>query len=340
MATADAITPVQQMMSSCLGAVLTSFFMTPLDVVKTRLQAQAKPFKAGSCFIYSNGLMDCLCVCSHCHNNSNTTQPVSSRLRPWYERPGHFKGTLDAFVKITRVEGITALWSGLPPTLLMSIPATVIYFTTYDRLKYAMGYNELDLSTKYTPVYAGILARVLAVAIFNPMELLRTKLQSKKLSYMQLREAIQVSIKHNGYSFMMKGLGPSLLRDIPFSAVYWFGYESAKSYQIRHNQTAEPNFFLTFLSGAVSGSVAALLTLPFDVIKTHRQIELGEAEVRGSMKLTSTWKLLSELYGKEGLSAVYAGIVPRMIKVAPACAIMITTYEFSKAFFQARNRET
>lgn len=51
-----------------------------------------------------------------------------------------------------------------------------------------------------------------------------------------------------------------------------------------------------------------MLTLPFDVIKTHRQIELGEAEVRGSVKLTSTWKLLSELYGKQGLSAVYAGL--------------------------------
>lgn len=41
----------------------------------------------------------------------------------------------------------------------MSIPATVVYFTTYDRLKYAMGYNELDPSTKYLPIYAGVLAR-------------------------------------------------------------------------------------------------------------------------------------------------------------------------------------
>lgn len=125
--------------------------MSPLDVVKIRLQAQQKPFKVGSCFIYSNGLMDCLCVCSHCHGDANSKNSVSSRIRPWYERPGHFKGTLvssftymlcchllmksirptqsvticcnfcfhcqDAFIKITRTEGVTALWSGLPPTL-------------------------------------------------------------------------------------------------------------------------------------------------------------------------------------------------------------------------------
>ena len=34
------ITPTQQMMSSGVGAVAVSLFMTPLDVVKIRLQAQ------------------------------------------------------------------------------------------------------------------------------------------------------------------------------------------------------------------------------------------------------------------------------------------------------------
>ena len=52
----------------------------------------------------------------------------------------------DAFVKIARNEGITSLWSGLPPTLVAAIPTTVLYFTTYDYLK-------AWLTNKLTAIY-------------------------------------------------------------------------------------------------------------------------------------------------------------------------------------------
>jgi len=35
----------------------------------------------------------------------------------------------------------------------------------------------------------------------------------------------------------------------------------------------------------------------------------------------------------------FSGFMPRLIKVAPACAIMISTYEFGKAFFRRYNQQ-
>lgn len=48
----------------------------------------------------------------------------------------------------------------------------------------------------------------------------------------------------------------------------------AKALQ-RLNQQ-ETNFLISFVCGAMAGSLAAFVTTPFDVVKTHRQITLGE----------------------------------------------------------------
>lgn len=55
--------------------------------------------------------------------------------------------------------------------------------------------------------------------------------------------------------------------------------------------------------------------------------------------------ILSAIIHTKKLHLVYSynfslsGFLPRVIKVAPACAIMISTYEFGKTFFRKHNEE-
>lgn len=42
---------------------------------------------------------------------------------------------------------------------------------------------------------------------------------------------------------------------------------------------------------------------------------------------------MRQLYGQYGVSGLFTGLVPRVIKVAPACAIMIATFEHGKIAF-------
>ncbi|XP_061298193.1 probable mitochondrial glutathione transporter SLC25A39 isoform X2 [Pezoporus flaviventris] len=323
------ITPLQQMLASGTGAILTSLFVTPLDVVKIRLQAQRTPFSKGKCFLYCNGLMDHLYVCQ---NGNGCTA--------WYKAPTRFTGTLDAFVKITRYEGIRSLWSGLPPTLVMAVPATVIYFTTYDQLR---DYLQARTGSQgyHIPLLAGALARLGAVTVISPLELIRTKMQSRQLSYQELRVCIQSAVAQDGWLSLWRGWGPTVLRDVPFSALYWFNYELVRDWLCRKAWLDEATFMISFISGAISGTVAAVLTLPFDVVKTQRQIELGHSEVHpvAASKPSSTWLLMQRIRAESGTRGLFAGFLPRVIKVAPACAIMISTYEFGKTFFQKLNQE-
>ncbi|NWI60198.1 S2539 protein, partial [Calyptomena viridis] len=357
------ITPLQQMLASGTGAILTSLFVTPLDVVKIRLQAQRTPFSKvmlllpalGKCFLYCNGLMDHLYVCQN--GNSCTA---------WYKAPTHFTGTLDAFVKITRYEGIRSLWSGLPPTLVMAVPATVIYFTTYDQLRDYL-HTRTGSRGHHIPLLAGALARLGAVTVISPLELIRTKMQSRQLSYRELGICIQSAVAQDGWLSLWRGWGPTVLRDVPFSALYWFNYELVRTWLCRQAWLDEATFMVSFTSGAISGTVAAVLTLPFDVVKTQRQIELGDSEVHpvSASKPSSTWLLMQRIRAESGTRGLFAGedvawlhtgvpgalvspgahgtvlagFLPRVIKVAPACAIMVSTYEFGKTFFQKLNQE-
>ncbi|KPJ02431.1 Solute carrier family 25 member 40 [Papilio xuthus] len=326
------ITPIQQMASACSGALITSLFMTPLDVVKIRLQAQQKALLSNKCYLYCNGLMEHLCPCGE---------------TAWIPRRVHFHGTFDAFYKIAKLEGVPALWSGLSPTLLLALPCTVVYFVSYEQLRFKTKtlYNKWTDTVHqpmWIPLFAGATARTIAVTTFSPLELIRTKMQSKKLTYSEITTALRQVIKYEGYRGLFRGLGSTLLRDVPFSGIYWTTFETTK--RIFNKPDSEKNSFLfNFFCGSVAGSIAAFITLPFDVVKTHQQIELGEKEIYTDGKIqqraSNMQNIVKNIYSNHGFKGLFTGLLPRIFKVAPACAIMIATFEYGKQFFQKYNTQ-
>jgi len=331
------LTPAQQMLSSGAGAMVVSLFMTPLDVVKIRLQSQER-YYTKKCFLYSNGLMDHLCPRT---NGDPPMRPLHTAQEicdcKWYNRPKYFSGTFDAMLKISRTEGVSSLWSGLSPTLVLAIPATVVYFTMYEQLKVRL--STVMSSPSWTSLTAGGLARLIAVTAVSPLEMVRTKMQSQKMPVSAVKECLVGLVRTQGVRGLWNGYTATLLRDVPFSALYWPLYEQTKHVMSTPQQTNRETFSVHFLSGAFAGSVASTLTLPFDVIKTHKQIEMGERDIM-NVKPGSSGTNLSiarSLVREQGVGALFSGLTPRLLKVAPACAIMISSYEMGKSYFRQQN---
>jgi len=359
------LTPTQQMMSSGAGALLVSLFMTPLDVVKIRLQSQNHLYSK-KCFLYSNGLMDHLCPRTNGDPPKRAMHTAEEICNcKWYNRPKYFNGTLDAIVKIGRTEGVVSLWSGLSPTLVLAVPTTMIYFTMYEQMKQALTlwYNQSQtlvgvaklpaasvgtssdvINSKLNPsemntwisLLSGGLARLGAVSIVSPLELVRTKMQSQKMAFYQVRSCINELVKSRGILGLWSGYTATILRDVPFSAMYWPLYETIKSQYTNQN-----SFYVTFVSGAMAGTVASTITLPFDVVKTTKQIEFGEKSIMQLNIGTSrtNQQIVQDILREQGVRGLFSGLTPRILKVAPACAIMISSYEFFKKFFHKKNME-
>ena len=204
------------------------------------------------------------------------------------------------------------------------MPSSTAYMLTYDHLLNVT--LPPLLPAPAVPLCSGMLARTLVSSFMSPLELIRTNLQSTPLSpdnphtLRSVLTSVQALTRVHGINYLYRGLGPTLWRDVPFSGLYWALYETCKAEFAREGLEGPQ---VAFASGAIGGTTAALITSPFDVLKTRRQA----VAMQGHSAKTATFPLMVDIVRNEGITALYAGILPRIVKIAPACGIMIGCFE-------------
>ena len=302
-----------------------------------------------------------------------------------------FNSTLDGIRKIARNEGVSTLWRGLSPTLLMAVPANIIYFTGYEWLRFdGMSPIQRRVRDEYAPLVAGASARVLAATAVSPIELFRTRLQASHGSsaaghLADTFRGIKDMVGLHGYHSLWRGLTLTLWRDAPFSGMYWWGYETVRGSltdlrerrrgraldldgsssgsgsgsgsgtgtggrgwarrRSQSHETHQDTFIDSFVAGALSGAFASVVTTPFDVGKTRTQVyhdssskaAAAASASRPVPEEQSMVRLLWHIFRAEGVSGLFRGCIPRTLKVAPSCAIMISSYEVGKRVFRGAN---
>lgn len=68
---------------------------------------------------------------------------------------------------------------------------------------------------------------------------------------LEITQAMKTVVKYSGISGLWMGLSTTLLRDVPFSSIYWLNYETIKKIFYTSQQT----FTFNLAAGAVAGSV-------------------------------------------------------------------------------------
>ena len=269
-----------RILSGCIGSLVTSLVVTPLDVVKVRLQANTAdgaqtigsrvvpcPRGCGT-FVLFNGQMECV---------------LPRSAVPFFDPTGNLKkpnlsgaselGTFAMVRRIFATEGFRGIYAGLSPTLVMAVPNTVFYYSSYDEIVWRLRQSS---EGNWIPLVAGASARLMASTVTAPFEMLRT-LQASMVGRSEtapgLWEHMRLIVKTEGVGALYHGLGSTLWRDVPFSAIYWYSLERTKSLiQSGRNLTPIEQSGVTFVSGAISGLIAAAATTPFDVAKSRQLI--------------------------------------------------------------------
>lgn len=139
--------------------------------------------------------------------------------------------------KIYVNEGFKAFWISYPATLLLNIPFAAINFGVYEYASSVL--NPLHTYNPLLHCVAGGISGACAAAITNPLDFIKTFLQTKGLSndaqitgIKGFKEAVAFVLKkeNGGWKNFLKGIRPRILFNIPSTAISWTSYEMAKSY--------------------------------------------------------------------------------------------------------------
>jgi len=140
-----------------------------------------------------------------------------------------YNGTLDCVKKLYKEGGIRSIYKGTFATLLRDVPASGVYFATYEWLKKAMAdpNNPGSLSPVRT-VCAGGMAGIANWIVALPVDVGKSRFQTAPEGrYKNLFEVYSEMIKKDGIRVFYKGFTPVILRAFPANAACFLGYEMA-----------------------------------------------------------------------------------------------------------------
>ena len=210
-------------------------------------------------------------------------------------------------------DSVRGLWRGLMPSMARTVPGVGIYFSAMHHMKTSVcGGQPSHLQS----VMIGCSARATAATLMIPLTVIKTRFESRSFGYTSTAAALRSVLGTEGVRGLVRGLGPTLVRDVPFSGLYLMFYEHLKSVAAAAQLAGSGAHFTC---GVLAGVLASLVTQPADVIKTRLQLE--SAAVRGSLV-----SAVRAIYREHGARGFTRGLVPRSVRRRKSCGGITMTF--------------
>lgn len=239
-----------------------------------------------------------------------------------------YKNSFDCAAKVLRNEGFIGFYRGLGPQLIGVAPEKAIKLTVNDLVRGRATDPETGRIKLMWEVIAGGTAGGCQVLFTNPLEIVKIRLQvqgeAAKLEGAVPRGAVHI-VRQLGLLGLYKGATACLLRDIPFSAIYFPAYAHLKKDVFNEGYHGKKlTFGETLLAAGIAGMPAAYLATPADVIKTRLQVEARSGQ--------STYNGIGDAFRKilreEGASAFFKGGIARVVRSSPQFGFTLVAYEY------------
>ncbi|RKU49589.1 hypothetical protein DL546_009451 [Coniochaeta pulveracea] len=333
-------------LAGAIGGFTSGIVTCPLDVIKTKLQAQ------GGFAAVQKG-----------------------------RHVGHHKvyeGLVGTARVIWREEGIRGMYRGLGPIIMGYLPTWAVWFTVYNK-------SKVYLATKHENTFvinfwSSIIAGASSTIVTNPIWVIKTRLMSQsgthsrhKYSdfpkggntptsrptlhspwhYASTLDAARKMYSTEGVKSFYSGLTPALL-GLTHVAVQFPAYEYLKTRftgqgmggatEAAAQNEGHGQWFGVLCASICSKILASSATYPHEVIRTRLQTQrrpaagqealqgLGvrgaEDKVAQQPRYKGIISTVRTILKEEGWRAFYAGMGTNMMRAVPAATVTMLTYEY------------
>eukprot|EP00249_Psilotum_nudum_P015722 c25487_g1_i1 orf=828-2015(+) len=238
------------------------------------------------------------------------------------------KSVAEVFHEIMQTEGWQGLFRGNGINVIRVAPNKAIELFAYDSVKKLLTPRQGEPSRIPVPIssIAGATAGVCSTLCTYPLELLKTRMTIQRGVYDNLFDAFVKICREEGPCELYRGLSPSLIGIVPYSAANYFAYESLRKLYRRMTKKQQIGNLGTLLIGSAAGAIASSATFPLEVAR--KQMQVGA--VGGRQVYHNVFHALSSILEQHGPAGLYRGLGPSCIKLIPAAGISFMCYEACK----------
>lgn len=346
-------------LAGAIGGFTSGVVTCPLDVIKTKLQAQGG-------LSAQKGL------------------------------PRKYNGLVGTATVIWREEGLRGMYRGLGPIILGYLPTWAVWFTIYNKSKTVI--SQYQINTFAVNFWSSVIAGASSTIVTNPIWVIKTRLMSQSgghgrssfslfpkgsntptsrptmsmnspWHYHSTIDAARKMYTTEGLRAFYSGLSPALL-GLTHVAVQFPAYEYLKTRFTGQGMGASPtasdpkaHWFGILCASILSKIAASSATYPHEVIRTRLQTQRrpmpgnGAALMMGDVggipgikqptgqppsaagnaakqtaenqhKYQGILRTFRTILREEGWRAFYAGMGTNMMRAVPAATVTMLTYEF------------
>ncbi|KAM6251769.1 solute carrier family 25 member 48 isoform 2-T2 [Porphyrio hochstetteri] len=266
-----------------------------------------------------------------------------------------YGNTLNCVLTVYRNESVAGFFKGMSfPLASIAVYSSVVFgvFSNTQRLLSQLRHGDPSHTPALADVaLASMVSGFISVGIGTPVDLVKIRLQMQTEPYIdgntKLRpkfpgfpvyrgpiHCFRTVLQEEGIAGIYRGVGATLLRDVPGYCLYFIPYTFFCSWTTPDG-CISPNPSSIWLAGGIAGAISWGTATPMDVVKSRLQ-----ADGVYLNKYKGILDCILQSYQNEGLKVFFRGITVNAVRGFPMSSAMFLGYELSLKAMKRHQTET